>query len=152
LLERLASLLLPLALLVSLYVFLRGHNDPGGGFVAGLLTATALILQPLAHGGAWVDARLRLNARALACTGVVLCALTGLAAWPFGRPFLTSAHTDVWLPLLGEVPLASALLFDLGVYLAVVGATLLVLRLLGNPRGTPGPGTAQTPGGHKWSC
>jgi multicomponent K+:H+ antiporter subunit A len=142
LLERVAGLLLPLALLVSLYIFLRGHNDPGGGFVAGLLTATALILQPLAHGGAWVDARLRLNWRMLAGIGVLVAGFTGLAAWLFGRPFLTSAHTHVSLPLLGEVPLASALLFDLGVYLAVVGATLLVLTLLGNPRSTPGAGSA----------
>jgi len=132
-LGRLASRLLPLALLVSLYLFLRGHNDPGGGFVAGLVTAIALILQWLGHGRAWARQRLRVNARAVAGAGLIVAAATGAGAWYFGRPFLTSAHGQLLLPALGEVPLASAMLFDLGVYLSVVGATLLVLMRLGDP-------------------
>jgi multicomponent K+:H+ antiporter subunit A len=133
LLALLTRLLLPLALLVSVYILLRGHNDPGGGFVAGLITATAVILQYLGSGGAWARPRLPLGGRAIAASGLLIAGLTGLGSWLFGRPFLTSAYGYLELPLLGKVPLASALLFDLGVYFTVVGATLLVLTLLGNP-------------------
>ncbi len=138
----LSRLLLPMALLVSIFLLLRGHNLPGGGFIAGLITAVALILQYLASGVAWTRARLRVDAAALMGTGVLLAGLTGLASGLFSRPFLTSAHGHPHLPVVGEVPLASAMLFDLGVYLTVVGATLLILASLGKvavlDRGDPG--------------
>jgi multicomponent K+:H+ antiporter subunit A len=123
--------LLPLALVVSVYILLRGHNLPGGGFIAGLVTSVALILQYIASGVAWTQARLRFDFRSLIAGGVLLAALTGLGSWAFGRPFLTSAFGHFRLPLLGELELATAMLFDLGVYLTVVGATLLILANLG---------------------
>lgn len=126
-----ARLLLPLALLVSAFIFLRGHNLPGGGFIAGLITAIALIVQYLANGVIWTHARLPENTQPLIAAGLGLAALTGLASWAFGRPFLTSAFGHVNWPLVGEFEVASALAFDLGVFLVVVGATLLILINLG---------------------
>jgi len=126
-----ARLLLPLALLVSVFIFLRGHNLPGGGFIAGLITAIALIMQYLANGAAWTQARLPARTHPWIAAGLVVAFATGLASWLLGRPFLTSAFGHPTLPLLGELPLASAMAFDLGVYLVVVGATLLILINLG---------------------
>jgi multicomponent K+:H+ antiporter subunit A len=123
--------LLPLALAVSLYILLRGHNLPGGGFIAGLVTSVALILQYIACGIDFGRARLPLDQPRLIAAGLAIAGATGLASWLFGAPFLTSAHGHVHLPLIGDVELASAMLFDLGVYLVVVGGTLLVLTELG---------------------
>ncbi|WP_373388655.1 monovalent cation/H+ antiporter subunit A [Pseudomonas alcaligenes] len=127
----LSRLLLPLALLISVFIFLRGHNLPGGGFIAGLVTAVALALQYIASGVAWVEQRLPLNYQRMAGIGVLIATLTGLGSWVFGRPFLTSAFGHFELPLVGEFELATAMLFDLGVYLTVVGSTQLVLTRLG---------------------
>ena len=123
--------LLPLALLVSAFIFLRGHNQPGGGFIAGLITAVALILMYMARGVAWAQERLDFPFQPVAVTGVAIATLTGLGSWLFGHPFLTSAFGYFSLPLIGTFELATALLFDLGVYLAVVGATLMILANLG---------------------
>lgn len=127
----LARLLLPLALLVSAFIFLRGHNLPGGGFIAGLLTAAALIVQYLANGIAWSQERLPWNAQRFIGVGLLAAAVTGLASLVVGYPFLTSAFTHWHWPLVGDFELASAMAFDLGVYLVVVGATLLILIRLG---------------------
>ncbi len=123
--------LLPLALLVSAFIFLRGHNQPGGGFIAGLITAVALILLYMARGVEWAQQRLDFPYQPVAIAGVGIATLTGLGSWLFGRPFLTSAFGHFHLPLVGDFELATALLFDLGVYLAVVGATLMILANLG---------------------
>jgi multicomponent K+:H+ antiporter subunit A len=122
--------LLPLALAVALYLFLRGHNLPGGGFVAGLVAAVALILQYLASGAHFAALRLPRPEPFLAL-GLLLAAGTGLASLLFGRPFLTSAHGQVSLPWLGDLPLASALVFDLGVFFVVVATVLTILTALG---------------------
>ena len=127
----LARLLLPLALMVSVFIFLRGHNQPGGGFIAGLVTAVALILQYLSNGVEWTQARLSSNMHPVIGLGLLIATLTGLASLAFGYPFLTSPFTHVHWPIVGEFELASAAVFDLGVYLAVVGATLLILIHLG---------------------
>ena len=127
----LSRVILPLALMVSVYIFLRGHNLPGGGFIAGLITAVALILQYVASGEKWTTERWGVNYHHLAGIGVIIAGLTGLASLLFGYPFLTSTFAHVHLPLIGEIELASALVFDLGVYLTVVGATLLILANLG---------------------
>ncbi|MCE8028420.1 monovalent cation/H+ antiporter subunit A [Halomonas daqingensis] len=126
-----AQILLPLALLVSVYIFLRGHNQPGGGFIAGLITATALILQYMARGHDWTRERLPISYPIVAVSGLAVALATGLGSWLFGFPFLTSAFGHFHLPLVGEFELATAMLFDLGVYLAVVGATLMILINLG---------------------
>ena len=130
-LATLSRVLLPMALLVSVFIFLRGHNLPGGGFIAGLVTAVALILQYVASGVQWTQSRLPLNYQGMAGLGVLIAGLTGLGSWLFDRPFLTSAFGHFDIPLIGEIELATAMLFDLGVYLTVVGATLLILANLG---------------------
>jgi multicomponent K+:H+ antiporter subunit A len=130
-LQMLMRPLLPLALMVSVFIFLRGHNLPGGGFVAGLVTGVALILQYLASGIAFASARLPQRLPLFLAAGLAAAAGIGTAAWAFGFPFLTSAHGHVTLPLLGDVELASAMIFDLGVYLVVVSVVLMVLAELG---------------------
>ncbi|MVW75260.1 monovalent cation/H+ antiporter subunit A [Pseudomonas xionganensis] len=130
-LATLSRLLLPLALLISAFIFLRGHNLPGGGFIAGLITSIALILQYVANGVQWTRSRLALNYHQLAGVGVLVAGVTGLASWIFGYPFLTTTFGHFHIPLVGEIELASAMLFDLGVYLTVIGATLLILANLG---------------------
>ncbi|MBV0934535.1 monovalent cation/H+ antiporter subunit A [Marinobacterium weihaiense] len=123
--------LLPLALLVSVYIFLRGHNLPGGGFIAGLVTSVALVQQYVAHGVDWIKERLKVDYQWLIASGVLIAALTGVGSWAFDRPFLTSWFDYFSLPWIGKFELASAMVFDLGVYLTVVGATLLILANLG---------------------
>jgi multicomponent K+:H+ antiporter subunit A len=131
-----ASVVLPLALVFTIYIFMRGHNLPGGGFIAGLITAVALVLQFMALGQARAESLLRakLGQRFVRWIGAGLgiAGLTGVAAFFWSRPFLTSAHGHPYVPLLGELPLASAALFDLGVYLTVVGSTLLTISVLGS--------------------
>ena len=133
-----ASWVLPLALVVSLYIFLRGHNLPGGGFIAGLITALALIIQYIALGQDQAEQMLKAQSGRLyeiwIGSGLVIAGLTGLGAWFWGRPFLTSAHVYISPPILGEMHLASAALFDVGVYVTVVGATMLMISVLGDSR------------------
>jgi multicomponent K+:H+ antiporter subunit A len=130
-----ARVLLPIALVVTLYIFMRGHNQPGGGFIAGLITAVTLVLQYMATGQSRAEALLRAEGgrRFVRWIGIGLgiAGLTGVGSFFFGQPFLTSAHGNPDLPLLGSLPLATAALFDLGVYITVVGATLLTLSTLG---------------------
>jgi multicomponent K+:H+ antiporter subunit A len=126
-----SRLLLPLALLVAIFVLLRGHNLPGGGFIAGLITAVALITQYLANGISWTRSRMSSKLHPMIGIGLLLATATGLGSWAFGYPFLTSAFSHLHWPLVGEFEIASAMLFDLGVYLVVVGVTLVILLRLG---------------------
>jgi len=134
LLALLARLMLPLTALVAVFIFLRGHNLPGGGFIASLIVSVALLLQYLASGVLWTESRIRINYRALAGLGLLVAMGTGLGSLAFGRPFLTSAfgHFHVpYVPLIGEFELSTAMLFDLGVFGAVVGTTLTIVSHLG---------------------
>jgi multicomponent K+:H+ antiporter subunit A len=130
-------LLLPLAAVVAVHLFLRGHNLPGGGFVAGLVLSIALLLQYVALGVRPVESARSLSPQRWIGWGLAVAVGTGLAAWGFGYPFLTSAHVHPRLPVIGELPLASASAFDLGVTLTVVGATVLALASIGRLRRTP---------------
>jgi multicomponent K+:H+ antiporter subunit A len=123
--------LLPLALAIAVYIFLRGHNLPGGGFVAGLITGIALILEALAGGLPFAEARLPRRYPPLLGLGLAFAAGIGLISGCFARPFLTSAHGHIDIPLLGDIELASVIFFDLGVYLVVVATVLLILTELG---------------------
>ncbi|MGE8524032.1 MAG: monovalent cation/H+ antiporter subunit A, partial [Acinetobacter pseudolwoffii] len=133
-----ASWILPVALVVSLYIFMRGHNLPGGGFIAGLVTSLALIIQYIAVGQDKTEQLLGAKSGRLyeiwIGVGLTLAGLTGVAAWFWSRPFLTSAHIYVSPPVIGEMHLASAALFDVGVYVTVVGATMLLISVLGDSR------------------
>ncbi|MGZ8202327.1 MAG: monovalent cation/H+ antiporter subunit A [Burkholderiales bacterium] len=125
-----ARVLLPFALLIAVYIFLRGHDQPGGGFIAGLIAAAALVMQYMGEGLQATLARMRVDFAALIGGGVLLAGVTGAASMLAGAPFLTSAHGYLHAPLLGEIPIASALAFDLGVFMAVVGATMLSLTAI----------------------
>ncbi|MES2916355.1 MAG: monovalent cation/H+ antiporter subunit A [Pseudomonadota bacterium] len=123
-------LLLPMAMLVGVYIYLRGHNLPGGGFVAGLVFAIAYLMQYMASGYDWSQARQRFDHHVLIGWGVLVAALAGVGPWLFGLPFLTSGYTYINLWPLEEFELASAAIFDLGVFLCVLGAVLLTLASL----------------------
>ncbi|MDF2094767.1 monovalent cation/H+ antiporter subunit A [Aquibaculum arenosum] len=122
--------LLPFALLVGIFIFLRGHNEPGGGFIAGLVVSIALIIQYMASGFQWAHARVRVDYHAVIGLGVLVAGLTGVAAWIAERPFLTSDFTYVSLPVVGTFEVATAMAFDVGVFLTVVGAVMLALANL----------------------
>lgn len=121
---------LPLTLTVGIYLFLRGHNQPGGGFIAALVVGIAFLLQYLAAGFDWSDRRRRFGEHQMIAWGVLLAMATGLGAAPFGAPFLTSWFDYFSLPLIGKFELASAMLFDTGVFLTVLGAVMLALAQL----------------------
>jgi multicomponent K+:H+ antiporter subunit A len=123
-------LMFPFVAALALYLFLRGHNLPGGGFVAGLVMAVGFILQYMAQGARWVESRLSIRPALWIGLGLLLAGATGVGAALFGHPFLTSHSTYADIPLLGRIPLATALLFDLGVFLLVVGTTALMLIAL----------------------
>lgn len=139
-LRTMARPILPIALMVSAYIFLRGHNMPGGGFIAGLITAVALSLQYMAGSLAWAHERMLTPFRPLIGLGLLLACGTGLGSLVFGEAFLSSWFGHYKLPLLGHLELATALLFDLGVFTTVVGATLLILANLGKLMTVHGPG------------
>jgi multicomponent K+:H+ antiporter subunit A len=126
----LMRLMFPAIALLAAYLLLRGHNLPGGGFAAGLTLAIAVILQYMAGGTRWAEARLAMRPVRWMGTGLLLAGATGAASWLFGYPFLTSHTAHVRVPVLGELDLPSAFLFDLGVFSLVVGATGLLLIAL----------------------
>ncbi|KAF1046113.1 monovalent cation/H+ antiporter subunit A [Xylophilus sp.] len=126
----LVRLLLPFATLVAFYLFLRGHNQPGGGFVAGLVLSIGLLLQYIVSGTQWVEAHLPLYPRRWIGAGMLLALATGLGSLAFGYPFMTTHTAHLHLPLVGDIHIASAMFFDIGVFTLVVGATLLILTAL----------------------
>jgi len=126
----LVRLLLPFATVVAFYLFMRGHNEPGGGFVAGLVFSVALLLQYIVSGTAWVEAHLPLYPRRWIGNGLLFALGTGLGAIVVGYPFLTSHTFHLNLPLLGDIHVASAMFFDMGVFTLVVGSSLLILTAI----------------------
>jgi multicomponent K+:H+ antiporter subunit A len=133
--------MMPIALMVAAYIFFRGHNLPGGGFIAGLVAAIAVIMQYMASGFAWATERQRFFYHGIIGAGVLIAAVTGMGAWFNDVPFLTSDFGYVSLPGLEKFELATAALFDLGVFLAVVGAVLLALESLARLAWQPGMNT-----------
>jgi multicomponent K+:H+ antiporter subunit A len=124
------KLLFPVISVTAMFLLLRGHDFPGGGFVAGVTMATAFILQYIGHGTIWVEERLRILPVRWMGAGLLIGASVGAGAWLFGRPFLTSSFSYFQAPLIGPIPVASAFLFDLAVFALVVGATVLMLIAL----------------------
>ena len=122
--------LFPVIIVVAVYLFMRGHDLPGGGFIGGLTMAIAFILQYMAGGTRWVEDRLRILPVVWIGSGLAIALLTGIGSWVFGHPFLTTYFQYTDIPWIGRVPTATALLFDLGVFLLVVGSTVLILIAL----------------------
>jgi len=127
----LAQIMFPLTLTVSIFLFLRGHNAPGGGFIAGLVLAVPLLIQYVIQGTASVESRFGFDYIRCIGAGLLIAIVSGSASMLFGVPFLTSGHLDLHIPLIGEVPLASAIGFDTGVYLVVFGGAMLILSMMG---------------------
>jgi multicomponent K+:H+ antiporter subunit A len=130
----LAQIMFPLTLTVSVFLFLRGHNAPGGGFIAGLVLAVPLLIQYVIQGAASVESRFGFDYIKCIGVGLIVAGVSGVASMGFGVPFLTSGHLDLELPLIGTVPLASAIGFDTGVYLVVFGGAMLILSMMGTIR------------------
>ncbi len=120
----------PFIILLAAYLFLRGHDLPGGGFAAGITMAIGFLLLYIAGGTRWMEDRLYILPMLWIGFGLILAVFTGMGAWLFGFPFLTSYFHYMEVPLVGKVPIATALLFDLGVFALVIGATALILIAL----------------------
>ncbi|NHC61114.1 monovalent cation/H+ antiporter subunit A [Paenalcaligenes suwonensis] len=126
----LMRVLLPIAALISIYFLLRGHNLPGGGFVGGLIMATAILIQYMVNGIVWVESRPLLHPQTWISLGMLLAGFAAMIVWWFNRPFLAALEWHITLPWVGDVHATSALLFDIGVYMLVVGSTILMLLAL----------------------
>jgi multicomponent K+:H+ antiporter subunit A len=120
----------PVVIVVAAYLLLRGHDAPGGGFVAGVAMTAGIIIQYMAAGTVWVEDRLRILPVIWIGGGLLLASLTGAASLLLGDSFLTSYFRYAELPFVGKIPLASATVFDLGVFSLVVGAAVLMLIAL----------------------
>jgi len=125
LLKTAANYLLPLLLLFSVFILLRGHYEPGGGFVGGLIASIAFILHSLANGLDSTKALLKYSPFYFIPFGLSIAILSGLAPMLIGEPFMTVLWFDDPIPVIGLI--GSALFFDIGVYLVVIGVTLTIL-------------------------
>ena len=130
-LETAVRLVFHTVLVFSLYLLFAGHNQPGGGFVGGLVAGAAFVLRYVSGGRSALRAAVPIDPGVPVGVGLVLAAGTGMAAWLFGAQFLESGKVELHAPLLGTIKATSALPFDTGVYLIVVGLVLAVLRTLG---------------------
>jgi len=130
-LEVATRMIFPLIMVLSAYFFFAGHNTPGGGFAGGLTAGLALVLRYLAGGRYELGETLPLDAGKILGVGLGLSAGTAAASLLVGAPVLSSALIQIDVPVLGTVKFVTALFFDLGVYMIVVGLVLDVLRSLG---------------------
>ena len=130
-LEVATRIIFPLIMVLSAYLFFAGHNTPGGGFAGGLTAGLALVLRYLAGGRYELGETLPLDAGKVLGTGLALSAGTAVTSLLLGAPVLSSAVLHLDIPVLGDIKLVTALFFDLGVYLIVVGLVLDILRSLG---------------------
>jgi multicomponent Na+:H+ antiporter subunit A len=127
------------ALLFSVFLLFAGHNAPGGGFVGGLVAGAAFVLRYVQGGAEEVDDAAPVSGSVLMGIGLTLAVATGAAAWLGGEEFLSSGKLQVDVPLVGVVKATSALAFDIGVYLVVVGLVVSVLTTLGAESEYGGP-------------
>jgi multicomponent Na+:H+ antiporter subunit A len=143
--EQVTRMIFHLTLLASVYVALRGHNAPGGGFAGGLIAGAAFVFRILAGGQSmerpWIA---RLSPVLLIGTGILLAVGSGVAALVAGREFLETAIVHVHLPWIGDVKLVSAAIFDFGVYLLVIGVVIIVLGNLASRTHAAGPEISPT--------
>ena len=123
-------LIVPLALLFAAYMALKGHNEPGGGFIGGLIAAVGLALFRMANGAEPMQQLLPVHPRMLVFTGLALALATAVAPLLIGKPLLTSKVANVHLPFGETIHFASAMFFDLGVLLVVIGVSVgMIVRL-----------------------
>ncbi|KIL42598.1 Na(+)/H(+) antiporter subunit B [Jeotgalibacillus soli] len=118
-------------ILFSIDLFFSGHYTPGGGFIGGLMTAAALLLILLAYDIKTLQVILHVDFKLMTATGLLIAILTGTGALLFNEPFLKHAFDYINLPILGETSLHTAVLFDIGVYLVVIGVTMTIIQTIG---------------------
>jgi multicomponent Na+:H+ antiporter subunit B len=118
-------------ILFSIQLFFAGHYYPGGGFIGGLMTSGALVLLLLAYDIKTVTTILPIDYKLLIAIGLLLAVGTGAGALLFNVPFLTHAYEYFHLPLLGKTSLHTAVIFDTGVYLVVIGVTMTIIQTIG---------------------
>jgi multicomponent Na+:H+ antiporter subunit B len=126
-LRQVARGVLPVTVLFAIYLLLRGHDNPGGGFVAGLVTSAAVVLASLANGRPQILNN-RARVHAATCAGLFVAMASGLVATFRGEPFMRAYHTEMEVSTSATYPLSTVLLFDIGVYLVVVGSTVTALE------------------------
>ncbi len=130
-LKTISQLLIFIILIFSFYLFLAGHNEPGGGFIGALMAAAALVLLAMAFGIRTLKKVIPFDYRKVTATGIMLALLTGMGSFLFDAPFLSHTFDYAALPLFGQTELATAMLFDLGVYLTVIGITMTIILAIG---------------------
>lgn len=118
----------------AVYLLLAGHNSPGGGFVGGLMTSAVIILLYVTHGIEAVQKMIPINFRKIIPIGLLIALLTGVGSFIFNVPFLTQTFGTFYFPFFGEVELATAMLFDIGVYITVLGATITIIYTIAADR------------------
>ena len=132
-LETIVSKVVYLVVLVSIFLFFAGHNFPGGGFVGGLMSAAALVLMYVTFGSKFLE-KVRFNYKITIALGVLLSTLSGMSGMLFKYPFLTQFDEWATFPFFGDVHLASAVVFDLGIYLCVVGGAMIIITGIGEKK------------------
>jgi multicomponent Na+:H+ antiporter subunit B len=141
-----SRLLLPVMLLFSIAVLLRGHNEPGGGFVGGLIAAAAVVLHAIAVGPAAARRLIGLDVRTWLGIGLAVATAAALAGPLLGHPVFKGLWTGLHIPLAGELKIGTPLLFDVGVYLVVAASMLtMILTLQEHDTQIGGPGPDQQP-------
>lgn len=124
------GIIFPLTLLFALYMALKGHNYPGGGFIGGLIAAVALVLYRMSHGRDAMQRLMPIHPRILVAIGLALATLTGIAPLFFGEPMLRSIAPYINLGVGEPVHMPSAMFFDIGVLLVVIGVSVgMIVRL-----------------------
>ncbi len=127
-LQTAAKVLVFIIMTFSIYILFAGHHNPGGGFIGGLITASALMLLYIAFDAETIQEIIPVDFKIIGAIGVLMALLTGISAVVVDSAFLTQVYKYVDLPLLGKTGIGTALVFDLGVYLAVVGTTMTIMR------------------------
>jgi multicomponent Na+:H+ antiporter subunit B len=118
------NLLMPLFIIFSLYLLFRGHNEPGGGFIGGLIGSIGFVFHALVFDSRTTIRKFRLNPVRLIITGLLLAVSSGIMAIFIGDPFMTALWADFYLPIIGRP--GTPILFDIGVYILVIGAVLKI--------------------------
>lgn len=131
LLQSVAKVAFVIIITFSLYLFFAGHNHPGGGFIGALMAAAGLVLLSIAFGTEFVEKVLPVDYRKLIAAGISIAFLTGIGSFVFDVPFLTQTFGYFELPVMGKTELTTATLFDLGVYLSVIGVTMNIIFTIG---------------------
>lgn len=128
------SIIVFIILTFAVYLFLIGHNAPGGGFVGGLITASAFVLLYTVYGFKTMENVLKVNFRIVLATGLFIAVAMGTVSIFVGEPFLTQTFGHFHFPIFGDVELATAMIFDFGIFLTVIGVTMTIILAISEDR------------------